>query len=353
MSRVGIFQSIVLVALSVGTFAVRAAGADGYLPPPGGWNYSYEANAGQDSAGTAPANYDSLDGTFGYGNGSDTWDGTKIGDGSTAGGVVVVGGSYLRLQDPGDPRDYGAIDPSSRKIYLAHKTAANGATPNQLDEGVTLHFRMRLATGAPIDDLMPDGGGAQAPWPAAGDGYEIHDNGKGMIGFHQTAGGLVSFSLINAGEAAEVTQSGLITNHLNGTVASDNVDVAEAGTPNALPLDPAKWHEFWVTIEAGGAGTHLVTVYLDGAVDPAATFDVTAGTGDDIGEGYLSLGEGSTRQAGAFDVDYVRFAAGVISPVASSQSVPAVSGSGMAALMLLVLTLGAVLLLRKRPALEN
>lgn len=348
MSRVGILQAMVVGALSTAFLASPARSADSYQAPPGGWDYAYEAEEGQDSAGTAPGNYDALDGTFGYGNGSDTWDGSKIGDGKP-GGVVVVDGSYLRVQDPGDPRDFGAADPSNRKIYLAHKTAPDGATANQLDEGVTLHFRARLSSGAPIDDLMPDGG-TQSAWPANGDGYEIHDNGKGMIGFRQAAGGIVSLSLIHGGEAPEVTQGGLVANHLNGSVVTDVVDVGEAGTPNSVALDPSKWHEFWVTIEAGGAGTHQVTVYLDGSVTPAATLDVTAGNGDDVGEGYLSLGQGSTRQAGAFDLDYVRFAAGVIPPASNSKAVPAVSPAGLAALLVLVLALGAVLLRKRRPA---
>ena len=53
--------------------------------------------------------FTSLDGTWSHDNGGDAWDGSAIGDGSP-GGVSVIDG-YLRIQDPGDPRDNGFPDP--------------------------------------------------------------------------------------------------------------------------------------------------------------------------------------------------------------------------------------------------
>jgi hypothetical protein len=352
MRRVGTLR----VVISVAMFALCAAGvchgADAYLPPAGGYLYSFEANAGQDSPGTSGAAYDALDGTFGYGNNSDTWDGSKIGAGEgKPGGVIIVDGKYLRLQDPGDPRDYAlGPDPTNRKIFLAHKTTANGASPTILNDGATLHIRVRIPTGAPIDDLHPDGGSGIVPYPATGDGYRIHDGGKGNIAFHQASGGLISFTLAIAGEHAEITESGLITNHLNGTAASADVDTGDPGTPNSLALDPTQWHEFWITIEAGGTGTHIVTIYMDGNTNPAATFDVTAGAGDDIGDGYLGFGLGSTALSGALDIDFARIADGAQAPTAP-KVVPAVGGPGLLFIAAAVLLLGAILIFRRKVAL--
>jgi hypothetical protein len=267
------------------------------------------------------------------------------------GGVSIIDGTYLRIQDPGDPRDYGAVDPSNRKIYLAHKLT--GSSPTLLDGGVTLHFKMRLATAAnagPLDKAHPDGGAGMTDWPAGGDGYQIHDNGKGMVGIRQSAGGLIAFSLAVPTDHAEVTAPALITEHLNGAVASGDVDCGDPGTPNMLNLDVTQWHEFWITIEKGGSGTHVVTIYMDGALDAAAQFEVTAGTGDDIGDAYLSFGCGSTGQAGAFDLDFARVISGVLAPESGAPVVPAAAPAWLALLALGLGLGGALLLRRNRPA---
>ncbi len=330
-----------------------AAAADLFKPPAAGWGYGYEANAGQGAPGSGgAAAFDALDGTYGHDNNSDTWDGTEIGVGGAPGGVSLINDSYLRIQDTGDPRDHGFPDPSSRKIYLGHKLSANGFSATFLnDAGATLHFRMRLATTGPLDQVHPDSSPAIPPsdWPAGGKGYRIHDNGKGMIGIHQGVGGtgLISFSLATPGDHAEVTAAGLITNHLNGNIVTEFVDVGEAGTPNFLALDPTQWHEFWISISPGGAGTHQVAVYVDGSFTPAAEFDVTAGTGDDVGDSYLSLGMGSTGQFGAFDVDFVRVAAEAMEPPPPPKFAPALSTWAFGFLALAVLGLGAFLLGRR------
>ncbi len=348
----GWIPSVSSIAALVGLLVcMPAAAADLFMPPAGGWNYAYEANAGQGAPGSGGAGaFDALDGTFGHDNNSDAFDGSEIGVGPP-GGVSLLEDSYLRIQDTGDPRDYAFPDPSSRKIYLGHKLSADGFSATFLnDAGATLHFRIRLATTGPLDQVHPDGGTTPVAWPATGKGYRIHDNGKGMIGIHQGVGGtgLISFSLATPGDHAEVTLPGLITNHLNGSVVTDLVDVGEAGTPNFLYLNPTEWHEFWITIAPGGAGTHQVTVYVDGdSYTAAAEFDVTAGSGDDVGDSYLSLGMGSTGGFGAFDIDFVRVADEVIEPPAPPKHAPAISGWSFGFLGLAALGVGALLIRRR------
>lgn len=282
----------------------------GFGAPPGGWLYSYEANPGDDVPGSS--GFDALDGTFSHDNGSDVWDGTGPGAGRP-GGAVVLGTteSYLRIQDTGDPRDYGMGDPgSNRKIYFGHDLSADGASATLLDSA-TLHFRARVSSGAPLDDLHPDGGGGTTPYPSSGDGYPIVNGGSGNIGLGQLAGGLISFSLETDGGSP-----GLHMNSLDGQVVSANVDTGE-GTANILAIPVTGWHDYWVAIEhsPAGPGTHRVIVFLDGSHTPAAEYDVTAGDGWPYsGISFLGLGTGSTPESGAIDIDFVHITEGAHAP---------------------------------------
>jgi len=282
-----------------------------YNAPTGGWLYIFNGDADNPGLGV---DFDALDGTWSHNNGSDAWDGSVIGAGFP-GGVSSIEGA-LRVQDPGDPRDYGMADPSNRKIYLGHDLSADGVGADALDTGLTLSFRARVPTTPPVDDLHPDGGSGITPYPAGGDGYLIHDGGKGNVGLQQANGGIVSFSLATAFDLAPggINAAGLIMNNLNGNAITGDVDSGEAGTLNLLTLDPTVWHEFWILIGAGGSGTHQVQIFMDGSLLPVG-FDVTAGNGSDYsGISYLALGAGSTGQSGAFDLDFVAVATGLHTP---------------------------------------
>lgn len=343
LSKGSIVLCLTLIGVGSMVSSLRA-----YPPPAGGYAYSFQASPGQDAPGVVPSvgAYDALDGTYGYVNNSSTWDGTGIGAGPP-GGVSILEGKYLRLQDTGDPRDYGFPDPSTRKIYLAHKLSADGLAADFLDTGVTVHFRIRLATTGSLDSQHPDGGSGIVPWPAGGDGYFIHDGGKDMIGIHQSAGGLISFALAVPTDHAEITTPSLITNHLNGAAVSGDVDVGDAGLANSIPLDVTAWHEVWVTIEKdlSATGTHVVNIYLDGSLTPT-TFGVTAGNGDDVGDSYISFGVGATAQSGAYDIDYCEVAAGAIPPEATA--VPLSSGWTVLFLIAGMLGVGLFVLRRNR-----
>jgi hypothetical protein len=307
LRQIQFLACLVLVVLGGGPDAA----AQVYSPPTGGWTYIF---TGEAAAGGA--DFTALDGTWNHANGSDEWDESDIGGGSpggVSGGLTDGSTTYIRMQDTGDPRDYGFADPgSNRKYYFGHDITAEGASDTILDEGVTLSFRTRIATGDPLDEAHPDGGSATVPWPTAGDGYGIHDGGKSSFSIHQNAGGTISFALANEtdGEAGSV----LRMNSLNGTAPSAAVDTGE-GTANILSIsDATDWHEFWITIQSGGAGTHQVRVFNDGGGVPTV-FDVTAGDGNDFtGIRYIATGLGSTGQAGAIDVDFFAWKAGLFDP---------------------------------------
>ncbi|MBI2950109.1 MAG: hypothetical protein HYY23_20945 [Verrucomicrobia bacterium] len=290
-----------------------------YAAPAGGWTYTIDGTKA--TGGAANSGFTSLDGTWSHDNGSDEWDGSPVGGtfGATnrPGGVSSIDG-YLRLEDTGDPRDFAFADPSSnRKVYLGHDITKEGATATVLDTGVTLHFRARIPTDGTLDQLHPDGnpgGAGPKAYPSTGDGYLIHDGGKGNFGIKQAAGGVVSFSLATATDTG--SKSGLVMNNLNGTTISGSVDSGEAGTANIHPLDPTQWHEFWIAVgkDSTGKGTHKVDIYLDGSSTPT-TYFVTAGDGSDFsGISYIAMGLGSTGQSGALDVDYFDYKLGTVAP---------------------------------------
>ena len=88
-----------------------------YEAPEEGWAYSMDV--GDISS-------------WNHNNGSDQWDGSPIGgefgDGNRPGGVSLLG-TYVRLQDTGDPRDYGYSDSgSNRKIYLGQDLSGKGVS---------------------------------------------------------------------------------------------------------------------------------------------------------------------------------------------------------------------------------
>ena len=316
--------------------------------PEGGWTYIYEGDAAAyaqpgEAFGTIEGE-GSLDGTWSHDNGSDQWDGSEIGgefgDDNRPGGAMIIeegGTSYLRIQDTGDPRDYGYSDPSSnRKVYLGHNIAENGASETVLDDGVTLTFRARVPLEGPLDILHPNGqsGNGTQPYPENGDGYVTSDQGKGNFVIRQSAGGAIAFSLTTATDTPNgdpnsgVTEfTGLSFNEFDGNALSDNVNFGQGLGKNVVALDPTQWHEFWVTIEKdpNDVGTHVAAIYIDGNLSPEL-FNVTAGNG---GEGdfsafsYLAMGATATPQSAALDIDFFGFKLGAVLPQATSFKTPA------------------------------
>lgn len=308
-----------------------------FSEPTGGWLYKLDGS--KDIVGSKDgAGFTSLDGTWSHDNGSDAWDGSTIGGtlksgafgvGNAPGGVISItegSSTYLRIQDTGDPRAYTPAfpDPGNRKIYFGHDISKEGAPTNVLDSGVTLYFRARLATGGTLDPLYP-GGGKNSPIPSTGDGYLIHDGGKGSFGIKQASGGIISFSLTTVADNG--VAAGLLMNNLNGKAVTAAVNSGSPGTTNILQFDPTQWHEFWITVQADdtGKGTHKVNVYLDGGATPNSFF-VTAGDGSDFtGISYIAMGAGSTGQGGALDVDYFDYKVGATAPAGATGGRPSIA----------------------------
>ncbi len=314
-----------------------------FSPPPGGWSYVY--NGDKATAGDAGSGFSSLDGTWSHDNGSDEWDGSVIGgtfgDGNRPGGAMAVtegGVTYLRIQDTGDPRDYGYADPgSNRKIYFGHSLTERGAKDNMLDDGFTLSFRARIPTPsnttAPLDPWHRDGLNAAGvkPYPAAGDGYVTSDAGKGNFVIKQNTGGAIAFSLTTAND----TTGGALTPIANftGLTMNENAGNVVAGTQvnfglgtgtNVIAFNPTEWHEFWIVVrkDPSNIGTHQGYIYMDGSLTPRV-FNITAGNGDDYaGISYLAIGMTATPQNSALDIDFVAYQFGAAFPSGAAGSLP-------------------------------
>lgn len=141
-----------LLVLAVGLAGGSARAGVSFADPAGGWNYIYTG----DQCLTPFAAC--LDGTWNHNDaaagGSDAWDGSAPGQMGAAGAKPSPGGagifkdgdtSFLRIQDPGDPRNApggGWADPGNRKITLTHDISKEVANPTTIvDDGVTLSFR--------------------------------------------------------------------------------------------------------------------------------------------------------------------------------------------------------------------
>jgi hypothetical protein len=293
---------------SVAQLTVRAPGTSIYLAPPGGWTYRYEGSA-MATPGTA-----ALDGTWNHVNGSDAWAGDLRGAGNGPVGGLSINNGILTLEDV---LASGAGD-DNRRLYFTHPLAQDPVTNANtiLNDGVTITFRARLTPPPPIDPLTEL---TNAP-----NGFINANDGKGMIGMRQAgaSGMIISFSLNVASEDTNATTlydfpaAGLHMNNLNGNSRGPNVDPGESGTVNLFAVNPAEFHEYWITVQDNGSdpGTHRVSIYADGSTN-ATIFNVTAGIGSDTPiTNYLALGLPSTFQRGAFDLDWVGYKQGVHVP---------------------------------------
>ena len=330
-----IWSSALTAALAIGVLNAQVA----FNAPEGGWNYMYEG----DEVTYAPdgEGFASLDGTWSHDNGSDQWDGSAIGgdfgDDNRPGGAMIISEgdtTYLRIQDTGDPRDYGYGDPgSNRKVYLGHDLTADGASETQLDDGVTLIFRARVPTDGPLDILHPNGqadNGTQ-PYPEGGDGYVTSDGGKGNFVIRQSSGGAIAFSLTTSTDTPNgnpnegVTNfSGLSMNEFAGNAITGDVNFGQGDGANVVAFDPTQWHEFWITIakDEANVGTHIASIYIDGAINPTV-FKMTAGPGNDFGDlTYLAMGATATPQNAALDIDFFGVKFEAVAPVPKSFASP-------------------------------
>jgi len=329
-------STLLVWAAPVVTAAVCYAGIL-FPDPPGGWTYMY--NGDQLMVGAEGSGWSSLDGTWTHDNDSDAWDGSEIGGTFSTGGFGVGNGpggaslgvqndvKYLRLQDTGDPRDYGYPDPSNRKIYFGHDIGTDIGPEKAaaiMDTGVTLTFRARIPTlakaGPPLDPLHRDGQQANGvqPYPENGDGYVTSDGGKGNFVIRQGGNGVdvpagaIAFSFTQTTDTTGGNPNvnvagfaGLTFNEFNGNVPTDQVNFGQGTKTNVVAFDPTEWHELYIVIRKDPAniGTHEAFIFVDGNVTPHV-FKMTAGTGADMNDSFLAMGGSATPQNWALDVDF-------------------------------------------------
>ena len=284
-----------------------------FAEPVEGWDYAFNGDV------------DPLSVEWNHDNGSDAWDASDLESGAPGGAAILNenGDDFLRLQDPGDPRSHGFGDPgSNRKVYFTKDlTGILSDNYSPLVDGITLNFRARVPVQdniLPLDDAHPAGGNI-SKWAASGDGYAIHDGGKGTFGIRDSLSGqLISFTIsTDPGPGADYSEGiGLSMNKLNGENPSNEVDATDgSGETNLLPIEPLNWNDFWITIEAdtSGSGTHRADIYMNGSSTPSSYF-LTAGTGSDAGTTYMAMGLGATPQSGAVDIDFFNIKEGIHVP---------------------------------------
>jgi hypothetical protein len=235
---------------------------------------------------------DMFDGTldgWDHDNKVDKWDGSAPGEGNPGGVAALTEDdtTYLRIQDTGDPRDYGDTTPTGKTNYSIYLTQP---TDFALD-GAVIEIRARIATTGTLDAWRKDGGGTFSTglfdWPAGGLGGSFENGthepyGRGNIGIAEKGVGVISFVL---------TTSGLMAGNSGNKISVD---------------DATQWNTYVIEIDAGGSGTHILKVSANGG--DAQTFEISAGTGVVENGTYIAVGSPDIagRVATAFDVDYIK-----------------------------------------------
>lgn len=344
-SRPSLSRPAVLMLAVAMTPLPTWAGVD-YPEPAGGWDYLFDGDV--DARGVDDMS--ALDGTWRRDE-STKWQqigfdpnvGTIPGDAyappdNPPGGVdALLDGdtTYLRIQDPGEPRDWLYQDPSNRRFWFGRDIEREhpGAT-SVLTNGVTITFRARISsTGAldpvhpqttfDIDPEQPQLTEITAWFPK---GYNVTDDGQGMFTVQEDGFTAVGFALALDIDTPAFLGGGLVMNSKPGLLlpGSDHTDAAHA---NILPMTDAAlldWHEFWITIEGSGTpGSYQVDVYRDGAAVPAS-FLLDQSNGAEYDGQHIAFGLSATSGYGAVDVDFFGYKLGVVPE-------PAGAASGLAA----------------------
>jgi hypothetical protein len=306
-------------------------GRGGWPDPPGGWDYVYEAAAGE-------AQYVPLSGTMVAGllngewlGGIETyfWDGSapgryNLGDpyGDAPGGAELLlrpglgdgGGNatVLALEVAGDttvaagnPFNFAWSTPANEAVYFLRPVWLPGQTTNlaSIKQGVTVIARWRL-TPNPRDAAPPAG----QDWVSAGFVTEAANRGKGMISVVDQADINASIAFLPDGRL----------------FLMDQYDLAYAGGPTDFVT-------VWMAVLLTAFDTYLVEVYLNGATTPAFAqelFDPLSAdeTGTDPDD-YIAFGLPVKGAAAAMELDYIGYKVGFLRP---GQTQPPPFGLGCA-----------------------
>jgi len=306
------FAVSLLGLLALAFQAGPALARGGWMDPPGGWDYVYEAASGQDAFIDGDNVVGLLDGSWAQHTGTSYWDGSPPGvfnatntdaNGNllppAPGGVQVVCPEgelsedgvdplcYLVVEDVGNPTDAAAfmppyVEPSNRKLYFYRAVNGNSET------GWTIVARLRLSPAA-LDPRLNMAAGYN--------GANITD--LPMVAVHDTGEGTVGFSLNDAGRLVVLNDG-----------AANEVDVGL----------PTEWVTVWMTaVELPGTpeGRYNLKVYIDGSTTPALTLaGVTAPLSEITGspDDWISIGSGRTNDDAGFQIDYVAFKSGAWEP---------------------------------------
>jgi hypothetical protein len=276
---------------------VSGGGLGGWSGIPGGWDYFYDARPEEDAY--SDPRYDPaaryLDGTW-SGSSMDQWDGSRPGAGEGAPGGVAVeslpeaaedGGfaSVLSLEDPGDPISTSPL-PDNRRLLFIHPLGDE----DPFARGVTLIARLRVHP-MPLD--LPGPGGQTPESPAL--------RGQLGIGFRGASRrGRFSFWL---------DEQGL------GTVSGDSISLSAERI--------REFQTFWVTLEEAEEGKVRARIYRGGGAEPVvdSLFPLPSGGLESSFTGaYLEMGLANTPEAGAIQIDYFGYRAGVHAPVSEGSA---------------------------------
>lgn len=351
-SRPFLTRAAVLV-LAVASAAAPAAAGVEYPEPDGGWDYLFDGDVDARGADDQSA----LDGTWRRDEatkwqqaGLDPNAGTFPGDAyappdNPPGGVAALldgDTTYLRIQDPGEPRDWSYEDPSNRRFWFGRDIEREhaGAT-SVLTNGVTITFRARISSTGALDPVHPQTSPDPDPeqpqlteiTPWFPKGYNVTDDGQGMFTVQEDGARAVGFALALDIDTPAFLGGGLVMNNQPGLFlpGSDHTDAAHA---NLLPMadaDLLDWHEFWITIEGSGApGSYLVDVYRDGSGTPVS-FLVAQSNGAEYDGQHIAFGLSATSGYGAVDVDFFGYRLGVV-PEATGAAPGLVAGTALVAL---------------------
>ncbi len=254
----------------------------GWLRPPEGFDYLYDASVGADQFSDARLNPVAplLDGTW-ISSSLSTWDGSAPEEGSPGGVEVRVlsemaedngPATVLSLEDPESPVDR-ELD-NSRLIFLRPL----GET-NDFADGVTLVARLRVN-------------------PAA-KGQEPGTPVRGQVGIaHRSSTARVHYALwLDEGQLHSSTR--------------ESVDVSMS-----------EFQSMWITIEPAG-DEHRVRLYLNGESEPRSDATLrlpSSGTETGFEGTYLEVGLANRTDFGAIDIDYVGFKRGVFAPVTATSN---------------------------------
>jgi len=319
----------IAIAAAVLAVALPAPARSGVAYEDPGWDYSYEGAA--DDFGVN--DFNALDGQWEHTQ-SDKWDGSAPGPGAGApGGVVALTEgdvTYLRIQDTGNPLEWGFEEPSNRRFFFGHDIdVENPGATSSLTNGMTITFRARLSSTGVFDDIYPDLVDSEpefpnytdiTPWPAA-KGYNVKDDGKGMFTIQENSNNALGFALAldidTFNGVAGNVGGGLVMNN-KPTVILPGSDRGHLTTVNLVPFSDAQlldWHEFWITIrDANLDGDYEVDVYADGSATPSS-FVANSSIGAEYDGDYISFGLPSESSFGAVDVDFFAYRLGIVTPV--------------------------------------